>query len=182
DTVADLAAQADVVVEGEIEGVASGRSYASTPGGELHYVTSVLAVRVSGVLQGDASLVHDGRVYVEIVHPAFVGTPPTGEEEESDVAMMPFDHATFARTVPIGLRGIYFLSDLTEASDPQLIEDEGAGRPDGAPITGTHVQGFLIEPSGGGLISVMEPLDSMPSAWRHLGSLDDVRDALTSQT
>ncbi len=173
ETVEALATKADIVVEGVIESVTPGQSYAPTKDSEPELATSVLSILVDDVLAGDPSLVVDDHIYLEIVHPAFVGTGAVDDEGGGPVE--PFDHDAYAETVPIGIRGIYFLGDVTDEPCSEFIEDEGAGRPSGAPIMHTHPQGFLIQASGGPLVSVLEEFYAMPKAWRELDSLDDVR-------
>jgi hypothetical protein len=162
---AQLAERADIVVTGRIDAVEEGQAYAETRESGPAFATAVLRVDVTEVLRGDGSLVEDGFVYLEIWHPAFLGRNGPGYEE-------------FASAVPIGMDGMFFLGDRTNGSFTEFIVDEGAGRPAGAPITAAYRQGFLIEGEGVGLISVVEPLESMPAGWRGLGSLSDVRAAL----
>lgn len=162
----DLAALSDIVVSGTILAAERGQSYAPTSDSEAVIATSMIEVSVDRVLWGDASLVVDGSVYIEVPHPAFVA-----ESEEGP--RVPFDHAAFSETVPKAY-GIFFLEDRTKEPYWDTVLDEGAGRPAGAPLTAAYVQGFLIEDMGARLVSVNEPLDTMPSAWQALESLDAV--------
>jgi hypothetical protein len=127
ETVKALATKADVVVEGVIESVAPGQSYAPTSDSKPEFATSVLSILVDEVLAGDPSLVVDDHIYLEIVHPAFVGTAPV--DEEGGGPLEPFDHDAYANTVPVGVRGIYFLGDATDDPYWEFVEDEGASRP-----------------------------------------------------
>jgi hypothetical protein len=170
-TPAVLAARVDAVVRGTIVGVEPGQSYAPTPESDAVIATSVIEVAVSQVLVGNRSLVFSGSVYIEVPHPAYVGTGTSGEGEGP---VVPFDHAAFAATVPIGVEGAFFLEDRTAEPYWDTIINEGAGRPAGAKITQAFVQGFLIESPDGHLVSVLEPLELMPPAWQGLGSLSDV--------
>ncbi|MEX0983806.1 MAG: hypothetical protein WD096_02020 [Actinomycetota bacterium] len=179
ETVEALATKADIVVEGVIDGVAPGQSYAPTKDSEPELATSVLSILVEDVLAGDGTFVVDAHIFLEIVHPAFHSTGP-GEDGEGGGPDEPFDHDAYAETVPIGVRGIYFLGDVTDEPYWEFIQDEGAGRPSGAPIMHTHPQGFLIQASGGPLVSVLEELYAMPKAWQELDSLEDVRASLAS--
>jgi hypothetical protein len=174
-TPADLAKRADVVVTGAIVAVAPGQSYAPAPGDEAVIATSVLEIKVDQVVAGDGALVAEGSVYVEVPHPAYVGTGTEGGEA------VPFDHSAFAATVPDSY-GIFFLDDRTEEPYWDTIIDEGAGRPSGTPITSTFIQGFLIEDSDGKLVSVGEPFELMPPAWHALRSVDEVVSLISSST
>jgi hypothetical protein len=146
DTPAALARRVDAVVTGTIVAVSPGQSYAPTRESETEIATSVLEVKVGRVLAGDAGVVAKGSVNVEVAHPAVVDT---GEERG---ALVPFDHAAFAATVPRS-SGIFFLDDRTEEPYWDTILDEGAGRPAGARITRPVTQGFLIEDGRGGLVA-----------------------------
>lgn len=170
-TPADLAARVDAVVTGTIVGVKPGQSYAPTPESEAEIATSVLEVKVDRALLGDNAVVANGSVYIELPHPAFVGTGVEGGP------VAPFDHAAFAATVPRSY-GVFFLDDRTNEPYWDTVLDEGAGRPAGARITTPFVQGFLIEDSNGKLVSVLEPFEAMPPAWRGLGSVAEVLVAL----
>lgn len=166
-TPADLAKQADAVVTGTIVAVTPGQSYAPVLGSRALIATSVLEVKVEQVLAGDAKLAVDGSVYIEVPHPAFVGTGTEGGE------VIPFDQAAFAATVPQAY-GVFFLADRTNESYSDVILDEGAGRPSGGRITAAFVQGFLIEDANGKLVSVTESLEAMPPPWQALESVDEV--------
>lgn len=173
-TPSDLARQADVVVTGTIVDVRAGQSYAPTAQSRAVFATSVLEVKVDRLLSGDRSLITDGAVYVEIAHPAFVGTGDPGPDGEGGGPRVPFDVAGFAATVPRA-HGVFFLEDRTNEPYWEAILGEGQGRPAGAAITAPFVQGFLVEGEGGEFISVLEPFELMPPAWHRLGSVDDVR-------
>jgi hypothetical protein len=175
---AELAERADVVVTGRIDAVEEGQAYAGAPESEPEFVTSVIRVHVTEVLRGDGSLVEHGFVYIEVPHPAFVGPGTPGPDGEGGGPLVPFPLDEFAGTVPIGMDGMFFLGDRTNEPYSETILHEGAGRPAGAPITAAHRQGFLIEGVGVGLISVFEPLASMPAGWRGLDSLAAVRATL----
>lgn len=168
-----LAARSDIVVRGAIVSVTQGRSSAPSPELPADTVTSVLEVHVDEVLAGDLTLVHEGSVYVEVDHPALIGTGKA-ESEEGGGGWVPFDLASFAKSVPIGVPGAFFLIDVTDRTMSGWVIDTGAGRPEGARILMTHIQGFLLEPQGGLLVSVNEPLDLMPDAWQDLDDMDGV--------
>jgi hypothetical protein len=167
DTPAVLAQWAETVVTGTIVGVKPGPSYADGPDAEPATATSLIEVRVERLLAGGRSLVLDGSVYVEVGHPAFVGT---GVE---DGTMVPFDHEAFAATDPKA-SGLFFLADRTNASYSEYVFNAKAGRPPGARFAGAFTQGFLIEDSNGRLVSVRVGLSAMPPAWHHLSSVEDV--------
>ncbi|MEX0983790.1 MAG: hypothetical protein WD096_01940 [Actinomycetota bacterium] len=172
-TPADLAKASDLVIVGEIVGVEKGQSYVPLPGAEVDGdVSSVIQVKVDETLFGDAALAADGIVHLQVTHPAYVGDGPGGE------GLVPFDHAAFEATVPIGTSGVFFLEDITDRPVYEFVIDEGAGRPAGAALCATPVQGFLLESRDGSLVSVYEGLDSMASAWRQLESMDDLRLAI----
>lgn len=162
-----LAKQADAVVTGTIVDVNPGQSYAPTPESKPEIASSVIAVKVDRVLAGNGAVVADGAIYIEIGHPAFVGG---GGEGGTPV---PFDHAAFEATVPRAY-GIFFLDDRTNEPYWETILNAGAGRPAGARLTATFVQGFLIEDADGVLVSVNESLDNMPPAWKDLGTVEEV--------
>lgn len=167
DTPAALAAEADAVVTGTIAAVSPGQSYAETSEDPAEVATSVLEVRVDQVLTGDSAVVANGFVYMELAHPAFVGTGVEGG------LIVPFDHAAFSATVPRSY-GVFFLHDRTNEPYLDTILNEGAGRPAGARITTPFVQGFLIEDSNRELVSVLETFEAMPPAWRGLDTVADV--------
>jgi hypothetical protein len=166
DTPAALADQADAVFTGTIVAVRPGQSYAPTPASQPELATSVLEVRVDRFLGGDAGVVNEGSVYVEVSHPALVAKEPEGE-------LVPFDQSAFAEAVPRAY-GVFFVDDRTKEPYWDTIIDEGAGRPVGARLTTPFVQGFLIEDAEGRLVSAMEPVEDMPEAWKGLSSVDDV--------
>jgi hypothetical protein len=171
---AELAERADVVVMGRIDGVENGESFAGEPQSDPELVTSVIRVRVTQVLSGDEGLVHDGFVYVEVMHPAFVGDGDPGPDGEGG-PLFPYPLDGFEAKVPIGIDGMFFLGDRTNHPYMEVVLHEGAGRPAGAPITFVHRQGFLIEGAGVGLTSVIEPLESMPAGWPRYDSIPEVR-------
>jgi hypothetical protein len=177
ETVAELADEADVVVQGIIESVERGQSYASAANSDPTFATSVVWVVVEDVLAGSSALVIDDHVYIEFPHHAFGDVDPQ-DEEGGGATEVPFDHAAFADTVPVGARGIFFLSDRTNEPIMDHIRDEGAGRPPGAPLTQASMQGFLLGAADDQLVSVSAPLDAMPRPWHDLGSLEDVQAAL----
>lgn len=166
-TPAALAEQADAVVTGAIVDVNPGQSYAPLPESEAEIVTSVLEVKVDRVLAGTRAVVADGSVYIEVAHPAFVGRGVSGGPR------VPFDHAACAASVPRAY-GVFFLADRTNEPYWDTVLNQGAGRPAGARIAATFVQGFLLEDASGGLVSVSEPFETMPPAWHDLRSVDDV--------
>lgn len=174
---AALALDSDLVVVGTIAGVQRGQSYAPLPGVNPEVVTSVLEIEVSDVVAGDESLVLDGAVFVQIEHPAMIGTGD-GATGEGGGGWVSFDLSAFAATVPVGVSGAFFLTDVTREPLWDTVIDEGAGRPSGAPLLAAQVQGFLLEGPDGALVSVNEGLQNMPAAWRALTSLSDVRVAV----
>jgi len=167
DSPSALAKQAQAVVTGTIVDVKIGQSYSPVPDGKAETVTSVIEVKVDRVVTGDPALVFEGSIYIQVGHPAFVGT---GVEDGTQV---PFDLAAFAAIVP-NAYGVFFVDDITAAPEYDTIIDEGSGRPAGAKLTDTYVQGFLIEDPDGTLVSVKEPFEVMPSDWQDLGSVEDV--------
>jgi hypothetical protein len=174
----ELARQADLVVLGTLAGADTGQSYAPIPEAAPEVVTSVVWVSVDRLLAGDASLVTDGSIFIEVDHPSMVGAG-SAEGTEGGSRFVPFDTAAFNDSVPIGLRGVFFLEDITDEPMWETVIDGGAGRPAGAPLLATYVQGFLIEDADGRLISVREPLDNMGGReWQELETLDDVVDAV----
>jgi hypothetical protein len=174
ETPVDLAKEVDSVVTGTIVSVQVGQSYAPAPDSEPTIATSVIEVKVDEVLAGDDSVVSDGSVYVEIPHPAFVGSGEPGPDGEGEPGeQTPFDHASFAGTVPHAY-GIFFLHDRTGEPYLDTILDKGIGRPEGARITAPAVQGFLLEDGLGTLTSILEPFAAMPPAWHALESVEDV--------
>jgi hypothetical protein len=168
DTPADLARQADVVVTGSIVDVRPGQSYAENGSEKAVVATSVLWVQVDDVISGNAELMTDGVAFVEIAHPAYVGT---GKEDGKEI---PFDQEAFASNVP-RTTGLFFLTDRSEEPYLPKIIDEGSGRLPDSRITTPFIQGFLIQLEGR-LVSVLEPLNAMPRAWQTLGSVQDVLD------
>lgn len=170
-TPAFLARQVAAVVVGRIDHVEPGQSYAPTAASEAEIVTSVLKVYVERFVMGQRAVVMDGFVYIEIPHPARVGTT----DDPAD--MKPFDHDSFEATVPRA-RGVFFLDDRTNEPYFETVIDAGAGRPARARLTATYVQGFLIEDPDGRLVSVREPFEHMPEAWRELRSIRDVEEAV----
>jgi hypothetical protein len=168
----DLADQADVVVTGRIVDVQPGQAYAPLPDTPAKIVTSVLHVSVTSILAGDASLVVDRTIYIEIPHPAFVSESEEQEERS-------YDLEAFAATVP-RTAGVFFLNDRTNEPYWDTVIGPNAGRPRGAPITTPFVQGFLLEGLDGRLVSVMAEFEDMPAGWKDLNSLDDVLIALSS--
>jgi hypothetical protein len=150
DTPAALAAEADAVVTGTIVALRPGQSYAPAPNSSPDWTTSVLEVRGDQVLAGNAAVVADGSVYMEV---------PT------------LDRAPCPATVPEAY-GVFFV----HTSEPysETILDEGAGRPAGARLTAPFVQGFLIENADNTLVSVWEPFETMPPAWHGLDSVEEV--------
>jgi hypothetical protein len=177
-TPAELASQVDLVVRGTIVGVEPGQSYSPTRGGQAVIATSVLEIAVGESLGGDGSLIKDGALFVEIPHPAYVGAGAVGAEGSEK--QVPFDHSAFAATVPLGAEAMFFVEDRTSEPYWPTVIDQGAGRPVGASITTPFPQGFLIEDAAGRLVSVMEPLEAMPTHWQGLNSLEDVSRPLTS--
>ncbi|MFQ5523291.1 MAG: hypothetical protein ACE5F5_06895 [Acidimicrobiia bacterium] len=169
---ADLASRADLVVRGAIVGVEPGQAYAPVPGSPARIVTSVLHVAVSKVLAGDPDLVWNGMAYVEIPHPARLYA---GEEDPQGRL---YDLAAFAALVP-KTEGVFFLDDRTKEPYWETIVDPGAGRPEGAPLMVSYAQGLLLADPGGRLVSVLVELDSMPSPWRAISTIDEVVAALT---
>ena len=167
DSPSALAKQAQAVVTGTIVAVTMGQSYSPIPDGKAETVTSVIEVKVDRVVTGDAALVVEGSIYIQVSHPAFVGT---GLENGTQV---PFDLSAFAAIVPSAY-GVFFVDDITDEPEYDTIIDEGAGRPAGAKLTDTYVQGFLIEVSDGTLVSVKEPFEVMPSDWKDLAAVEDV--------
>ncbi len=179
DTPEELAKQADLVVSGEISGVERGQSYAPTASSEPVIASSVIVVRVEEVLSGDGGLVVAGTVYIELPHPAFVGSGDPGTDGEGTDQRAPFDHSAFAATVPIDSKGVFFLEDVTAPGHYwDTVIDEGAGRPQGAPLMAPFPQGFLVETQDAGLVSMMEPFDSMPAGWHGLSVLTEVIEAV----
>lgn len=172
-TPAELLALSDAVVLGTIVDVQPGQSYAPTPDAQPEIATSVLHVKVAQFLAGDPRVVSGGYVYVEIAHPAFVGT---GSE---DGMVVSFDQRAFAESVPM-VETLLFLDDRTEEPYWETVVDKGAGRPAGTRITTPMEQGFLFEDSTGELVSAFVPIDQMPEAWRSLDSLDEVVGQLTT--
>ena len=152
DTPAALAAEADAVVTGTIVALRPGQTYAPAPNGGPDTTTSVLEVKVDQVVAGGSAVVADGSVYVEVSS---------------------FEHAPCPATVPRAY-GVFFLDDRTNQPYSETILDKGAGRPAGARITAPFVQGFLLENPDGKLVSVWEPFETMPRAWRGLDSVEDV--------
>jgi hypothetical protein len=175
---AALAARADLVVRGTIVGVEPGRSSAPAEGLPPDTVTSVLQIRVAEVLAGDAGLVADGSIYLEIDHPAEHGTG-TPVNEEGGGEWVPFDLEAFAKTVPVGAEGVFFVADVTDSQMSGVVLDRAAGRPQGAPLVATYVQGFLIEDADGSLVSVKEPFSAMPDGWHDLETLSAVVRAIS---
>lgn len=171
-TPAALAKQVDAVVIGTIEGVEEGQSYAVPGDPRPAVATSVLRIQVTKLLTGDAGLMHEGSVYIEVGHPAYVGSGVPGGPE------VPFDHAAYAKTVPVGSKGLFFLYDRTNEPYAEVILNEGAGRPAGARITQAFVQGFLIETESGKLVSVFASFETMPPAWHDLKSIEEVRERI----
>jgi hypothetical protein len=167
DTPTNLAEEAEAVVLGDIVDVSPGQSYAPSADAEAEIATSVLEVRVQELFKGDPAVVANDSVYVEVPHPAFVGLGP-----EEGGPRVPFDYAAFASTVP-RTRALFFLDDRTTEPYWKTIINEGAGRPVGAHITAPFTQGFLIE-NGGELVSVMEPLSSMPPGWHDISTLEEL--------
>lgn len=164
---AALRRQADVVVAGTIVAVSPGPSYAPAKNEAAYVSTSILRVDVDRVIAGSESIVHEGSVYIEVQHPAFVG----GEAEP----LAEYDREAFARTVPRS-NGVFFLDDTTDEPLWEFIFDEGAGRPEGSRVTATFVQGF-IEDSAGRLVSIGEPLENQSGVWPDLKSLAEVEAA-----
>jgi len=167
---ADLASRADLVVRGTIVGVEPGQAYAPVSGTPARIVTSVLHAAVSKALAGNPGLVWDGMVYVEIPHPArlYAG--------EDDSQGRPYD--SFAELVP-KTEGVFFLDDRTNEPYWETIIDPGTGRPEGAPLMAPYAQGLLLADPGGRLVSVLVELDSMPSRWRAISTIDEVAAALS---
>lgn len=175
----DLAREVELVVTGTIVGVQPGQSYAPTPEAEAAIATSVLQVKVEQIVAGSPSLVADGNVYIEVPHPAYVGSGAPGADGEGEPdEVTPFDHEAFAATVPQSF-GVFFLYDRTNEPYWDTILDAGMGRPTGAPLMTAAVQGFLLERDDGSLVSVMEPLAAMPVAWHNLSSIQGVVALLT---
>lgn len=166
-TPAALARVVDAVVAGEIEGVSAGQSYAPVAGEEPAIATSVLKVRVDRTFKGGGRAVHEGFVYLEVAHPAFVGT---GVEDGKEV---PYDREAFAASVPRA-DGIFFLDDRTNEPYWPTVINQGSGRPTDARLFAPYIQGFLIEDESGRLVSVMDPLGLMPPAWHGLRSVEEV--------
>lgn len=173
DTPAELAGRVDAVVTGTIVDVKPGQFYTEGPGRRPDVATSVIEVEVEGMLRGDAGIVFEGSVYMEMGHPAFVGDGTAGPEGGGSGREVPFDHAAFARTVPRAY-GVFFLDDRTTESYSPTIIDEGAGRPAGARITAPFIQGFLLEGEDGAPVSVMETFEAMPPGWHDLDSIDEI--------
>ena len=178
-TPAELARRADIVVSGRVAEVRPGQQYAPVAGARPVISTSVLVIDVDDVLAGDESLAQDGRVYVEVPHPAFVGVPGEGEPDTSEeiVDEVPYDTSAFAQTVP-RTTGVFFLDNRTEESDSAIVSDEGAGRPEGAPITGYYAQGFWLSDDSGRLQSIAEPIEDMPAEWANINTLDQMLSAI----
>jgi hypothetical protein len=169
-----LGEEAQLVVLGSLAAVEEGQSYAPTERSDAVIATSVLRVDVEEVLAGQpGDLIRDGAVFVEVPHPAFVGN---GVDEGEPT---PFDHEAFATTVPLGSEALFFLDDRTSEPYWETVLNEGAGRPSGAGIAAPFVQGFLIEDDEGRLVSVNEPLRSMPPAWQGLETLEEVVSMVT---
>ncbi len=166
----DLASRADLVVRGTIVGVEPGQAYAPVPDTPARIVTSVLHVAVSKVLAGNPGLVWDGMVYVEIPHPArlYAG--------EDDSQGRPY--YSIAALVP-RTEGVFFLDDRTNEPYWETITDPGAGRPEGAPLMAPYAEGLLLADPVGRLVSVLVELDSMPSPWRAISTIDEVVAALS---
>lgn len=154
ETPADLARQADTVVTGSAVDAQPGQSYAEKDGEKAVVATSVLWVQVDDVISG-AELMTDGFVFVEIAHPAYVGT---GKEDGREI---PFDQQAFASKVPRA-DGVFFLTDRTNEPYLPRVIDEGSGRTAGSRITTPFIQGFLVQHEGS-LVSVLEPLSAMPA-------------------
>ena len=177
-----LGSWADAVVTGTIVEVNDGQSYALKGSSEPESVTSVLEIKVDEVIAGDERFVADGHVYVEVEHPAFLGSTEglTATEEDPDLdpnqeetQWEPFDLAGYAASVPKA-NGVFFLNDRTDESYYPVVFEEGAGRPSGASLMATFVQGFLIEDDNGQLMSVWEGFGAMPEPWHDLNSVEEV--------
>lgn len=180
-TPADLAQEAAVVVNGRVVGVEPGQQYAPAPNERPSIATSILIVEVEAILAGDEQLVHRGRVYVEVPHPAFVGIPGAGEPDTPQEISkeVPYDTSAFAVTVPRAA-GVFFLQDRTDGTYTEHILNLGAGRPAGASLTTYYTQGLWLEDASGRLVSVAEPVDGMPPPWATIDTRVELLEALAA--
>lgn len=173
ETPADLAKRSDLVVEGVIVAARTGESYSAVKDDlEQGDVSSVLEVSVDQILAGDEQLVSGGSVYIRVTSPAYVGDG--SGSGEGGAALVPFDSEAFNASVPLGLSGVFLLTEVTSLPPFEFVVNEGAGRPAGVPLFGTSPQGFILEGADGSLIGVKESLDSMPQAWGKLDSISEL--------
>ena len=156
DTPRDLASLSDVVVLGRLADVADGRQIRVSQEADRFLGHSVFKIAVDEVLAGDASMVVDGFVYVEVMRPL--------EVRVEDV--------TYG--LPSAGRVVVFGEDRSEAYAETAI-DNFAGRPSDAPILGLHPQGFVMESADGTEVqSALDHLRHQPDAWTKIASLDDL--------
>jgi len=176
----ELAGLADLTVYGKIVGAEPGQLYAPLPDEPPMISTTVLAIDLYEVLGGDPTLVQDGMVFVEIAHPAFVGTKPEAIPDEpgnGQSSLVPYDTSAFASQVPL-LEGVFFLGDRTEEPYWESVIDVGAGRPDGSHLFAAYTEGFLVESVSGELIGAIVPLAEMHDGWTGMTSIKEVIAAL----
>lgn len=146
-----LGKEATLTVIGTVESVADGRVFGAGPTRDTEpvFLNATLTVRVEDVLAGDASLVRDGRVYVELARTKV--TPV----------------ASFQSAIPTDHRVVLFLDDYSRGPGTFPLIEKAPSIPAGATVFAPYADGFLIEDSGSGkLVGGYEPLDAQPPAWR----------------
>ncbi|MFC6704917.1 hypothetical protein [Flexivirga alba] len=152
----ELSTEADLTVLGTIRSVGDGRvfGHGATRDDEPVNLNLTYAVHVDRVLAGDASLVRDGFVYVEL---------PRSKYQTIEAA---------DRALPVNQRVVLFLGDYSEDMGWPLTAPSPVV-PEGAPTLAPYTEGFLVEDqTSKSLIGGLESLDQLPSAWsEHDGSL-----------
>lgn len=136
---------------GLVDGVAHGRKIGS--GDPLPHV--VVTVKEVSLLRGQPTQLSQGRLYLEL--------PVAGNQSLED----------FEEVFPQGTRLVVFLYDYTNPNDDNPISDPEAGRPTGSRLFAPHPQG-LIQDYRGGLVSGLEHLEDMPSAWKKVKTVDQL--------
>jgi len=145
-----LGNSASITVIGTVVDVADGRVFGvgESRKTEPAFLNLTYTVKVESVVEGDQSLVRDGRVYVEI--------PRTKAHSVK----------SFQDAIPKNQRLLLFLDDYTAGLRAFPVVEQAPSIPAGAPVLAPYTEGFLIEDvASGRLIGGFEDLSNLALAW-----------------
>lgn len=146
-----LASDATLTVLGTVTAVDDGRVFGVGPTRDTEpvFLNITLTVQVDRVLAGDASLVRDDAVYVELAR-----TKITSVE-------------SVRNAIPAKQQVVLFLDDYSAGPGTFPLLEKSRPIPDGSTVFAPYADGFLLEDQASGdLVGGFVPLDDMPLAWR----------------